>query len=73
MKTISSARLKLPTPVSKLENWSPIWTFYIYIRSLPEESTIILFCNTVAEVADIFTVADTRIEGAQIGNHETKQ
>ena len=35
--------------------------------------TLILFYITVAEVPAIFTDADTRIKGVQIGDHEIKQ
>ena len=75
METNSFTRLKLHTPISnlKLKKWSPIWTFYPYMRSLPGVSTLILFYITVAEVPAIFTDADTRIKGVQIGDHKIKQ
>ena len=43
------------------------------MRSSPGVSTLILFHITVAEVPAIFTDAETRIKGVQIGNHEIKQ
>ena len=43
------------------------------MRSSPGVSTLILFYITVAEVATIFTDADPRINGVQIGDHEIKQ
>ena len=46
---------------------------FIYIRSLPEVSTLILLYITVVEVLAIFINADRRIKGVQIGGHETKQ
>ena len=42
-------------------------------RSSPGVHTLILLYVTVAEVPAIFTDADTRIEGVQIGGHKTKQ
>ena len=44
METNSFTRLKLRTPISnlKLKKWSPIWTFYPYMRSWPGVSTLIL-------------------------------
>ena len=36
-------------------------------------STFILLYITVVEVLAIFIIADTMINGVQIGNHETKQ
>ena len=75
METNSFTRLKLRTPISnlKLKKWSPIWTFYPYMRSSPGVSTLILLYVTVAEVPAIFTDADTRIKGVQIGDHKIKQ
>ena len=75
METNSFTRLKLHTPISnlKLKKWSPIWTFYPYMRSSPGVSTLILLYVTVAEVPAIFTDADTRIKGVQIGDHKIKQ
>ena len=74
METFSWS-LKLRTPISnlKLQKWSPIWTFYPYIRSSPGVSTLILLYITVAEIPAIITDADTRIKGIQIGDHEIKQ
>ena len=43
------------------------------MRSSPGVSTPLLLYNTVAEVHAVFIDADTRIEGVQIGDHETKQ
>ena len=61
METNSLTRLKLHTPISnrKLKKWSPIWTFYPYIRSSPWVYTLILLYVTVAEVLVIFTDAVT--------------
>ena len=42
-------------------------------RSLPRVHTLILLYVTVAEVPAIFTDADTRIKGVQIGDHKIKQ
>ena len=55
METNSFTRLKLHTPISnlKLKKWSPIWTFYPYMRSSPGVSTLILLYVTVAEVLAI--------------------
>ena len=55
METNSFTRLKLRTPISnlKLKKWSPIWTFYPYMRSSPEVSTLILLYVTVAEIPAI--------------------
>ena len=36
-------------------------------------STLVLLYVTVAEVPAIFTDADTRIKGVQIGDHKVKQ
>ena len=44
-----------------------------YKRSLPGVSTLILFYITVPEVPAIFTDANSRIKGVQIGDHEIKQ
>ena len=43
------------------------------MRRLPVVSTLILLYITVAVVHVIFTDADTRIKGVQIGDHEIKQ
>ena len=43
------------------------------MRSSPGVSTLILLYVTVAEVPVIFTDADTRIKGVQIGDHKIKQ
>ena len=43
------------------------------MRSSPGVYTLILFYVTVAEVLAIFTDADTRIKGEQIGDHKVKQ
>ena len=43
------------------------------MRSLPGVSTLILFYITVPEVPAIFTDANSRIKGVQIGDHEIKQ
>ena len=43
------------------------------MRSLPGVSTLILFYIIVAEVHVIFTDADTRIKGVQIGDNEIEQ
>ena len=43
------------------------------MRSSPGVSTLILLYVTVAEVPVIFTDADTRIKGVQIGEHKIKQ
>ena len=48
-------------------------TFYPYMRSSPGVYTLILLYFTVAEVLAIFTDADTRIKGEQIGDHKVKQ
>ena len=48
-------------------------TFYPYMRSSPGVYTLILLYVTVAEVLVIFTDADTRIKGVQIGDHKIKQ
>ena len=42
-------------------------------RSSPKVHTLILLYVTVAEVPAIFTDADTRIKGVQIGDHKIKQ
>ena len=42
-------------------------------RSSPEVHTLIQLYVTVAEVPAIFTDADTRIKGVQIGDHQIKQ
>ena len=42
------------------------------MRSSPGASTLILLCITVAEMAAIFTDADTRIKGVQIRNYKIK-
>ena len=42
------------------------------MRSSPGASTLMLLYITVAEVPAIFTDADTRIKGVQIGDHEIK-
>ena len=47
--------------------------FNPYIRSLPGVFTLILLYITVVEVLAIFINADRRINGVQIGDHETKQ
>ena len=75
METNSFTRLKLRTPISnlKLKKWSPIWTFYPYMRSSPGVSTLILLYATVAEVPAIFNDANTRIKEVQIGDHKIKQ
>ena len=75
METNSFTRLKLRTPIFnlKLKKWSPIGTFYPYMRSSPGVSTVILLYVTVAEVPAISTDADTRIKGVQIGDHKIKQ
>ena len=43
------------------------------MRSSPGLPSLILFYITVAEVPAIFTDADTRIKGVQIGDHKIKQ
>ena len=43
------------------------------MRSSPGVPSLILFYITVAEVPAIFTDADTRIKGVQIGDHKIKQ
>ena len=43
------------------------------MRSLPGVYTHILLYVTVAKVLSIFTDADTRIKGVQIGDHKIKQ
>ena len=43
------------------------------MRGSPGVSSTILLCITVAEVPSVFTDADTRIKGVQIGDHEIKQ
>ena len=43
------------------------------MRSSPGLSTLILLCNTLAEVFSFFIDADPRIKGVQIGDHEIKQ
>ena len=43
------------------------------MRSSPEVFTLILSYVTVAEVPAIFTDADARIKGVQIGDHKIKQ
>ena len=43
------------------------------MRSSPGMSTLILLYVAVAEVPAIFTDADTRIKGAQIGDYKIKQ
>ena len=43
------------------------------MRSLLGVSTLIMLYVTVAEEPAIFTDADTRIEGVQIGDHKIKQ
>ena len=75
METSSFTRLKLHTPISnlKLKKWPPIWTFYLYMRSSPGVHTLILLYVTEDEVPAIFTDADTRIKGVQIGDHKIKQ
>ena len=74
METNSFTRLKLLTPISnlKLKKWSPIWTFYPYLRSSPGLPTHILLYITVAEVPAIFTDADTRIKRVKIGDHKNQ-
>ena len=42
-------------------------------RSSPRVHILILLYVTVAEVPAIFTDADTRIKGVQIGDHKIKQ
>ena len=71
METNSYTRLKLRTPISnlKLKKWSPIWTFYPYMRSSPGVSSLILLYFTVAEVPAIFNDAETRIKVVQIVDH----
>ena len=75
METDSSRRLKLRTSVSN-ENLKKTIS-YLNLLPLYEKfvrvSTLILFYITVAEVPAIFTYAETRIKGAQIGDHEIKQ
>ena len=46
---------------------------YLTLLPLYEVSTLILLFATVAEVPAIFTDADTRIKGVQIGDHKIKQ
>ena len=55
MKTNSFTRLKLHTPILnlKLKKWSPIQTFYPYMRSSPKVSTLTLLYITVTEVPAI--------------------
>ena len=43
------------------------------MRSSPRVYSFILLYVTVSEVLAIFTDADTRIKGAQIGDHKIKQ
>ena len=43
------------------------------MRSLPGFSALILLYITLAEAPAIFTDADTRIKGVQIGDHKMKQ
>ena len=43
------------------------------MRSSPGVSTLILLYVTVAEVPAIFSDADTKIKGVQIGDHKIKQ
>ena len=43
------------------------------MRSSPEVSTLIVLYVTAVEVPAIFTDADTRIKGVQIGDHKIKQ
>ena len=43
------------------------------MRSLSGVYALILLYVTVAEVLTIFTDADTRIKGVQIGDHKIKQ
>ena len=52
METDLFTRLELRTPISnlKLKKWSPIWTFYPCLGSLPGVSTLILLYVAVAEV-----------------------
>ena len=52
-------------------------TFYPYMTSSPGVYTLILLYVmlyvTVAEALPIFTDADTRTKGVQIGDHKIKQ
>ena len=48
-------------------------TFYPYMTSSPGVYTPILLYVTVAEALPIFTDADTRTKGVQIGDHKIKQ
>ena len=43
------------------------------MRSSPGVSTLILLYVTVAEVPAIFSDADTKIKGVQIGDHKIKK
>ena len=43
------------------------------MRSSPGLSTLLLLCNTVAEVFAFFIDAHPRVKGVQIGDHEIKQ
>ena len=42
------------------------------MRSSPEVYTLILLYVTVAEILAIFTDADTKIKGVQMGDHKIK-
>ena len=74
METKAFTGLKLRTPISnlKLKKWCPIWSFYPYMSSLPGVYALILLNVTGAEVLTIFTDADTKIIGVQIGDHKIK-
>ena len=75
METNSFTRFKLRTPniQSKIKKMVPYLNLLPWIRSSPGVSTLILLYVTVAEVPAIFTDADTRIKGVQIGDHKIKQ
>ena len=76
MEANSFTRLKLPTPISNLKLKklvSYLNLLYTFMRSSPGVSTLILFFITVTEVPAIFTDADARIKGVQIGDHEIRQ
>ena len=74
METNSFTRLKLHTPISnlKLKKWSPIWTFYPYMRSSPEVSTFMLLYVTVAEVPAISLMLIQGLKEDK-GDHKIKQ
>ena len=74
METNSFTRLELHTPISNLKLKNGLLSEpFILIWGVHQGSTLSYCYVTLAEVPAIFTDADTRVNGVQIGDHKIKQ